>query len=198
MTNKDWWERIYQGVEGEIPWDIGVPSEHLIRNLENVEVSVCRALDVCCGTGTEAIYLAEKGFLVSAIDISREAIRIAEEKARRADVGVGFAVGSALKIPFGRDLFGFVNDCGCFHVFPPEQRETFVMELFRVMAPDGLYLMRCFSYKEPGQRGPYRLSRKEILDVFSMLFEVISIKNTVLQGGMRSHKGYECLMRKKS
>lgn len=196
MTDKVWWDEVYRGARDDIPWDIGVPSEQLIKAMEGGEVRPCRALEVCCGTGTEAIYLAENGFTVSAIDVSKEAIKIARGKARKADARVGFAVASALEIPFGSESFGFVNDRGCFHVFPPEHRKAFASEICRMMLDDGLYLMRCFSEKEPGEWGPYRILKREIISAFSA-FEIIRINDTVLRGRMGAHKGYECLMRKR-
>jgi ubiquinone/menaquinone biosynthesis C-methylase UbiE len=197
MADKAWWDEVYRGAGEEIPWDIGVPSEQLIEALERGEVVQGRALDVCCGTGTEAIYLAENGFNVSAVDVSGEAVKIARKKARRAGARVGFVVASVLEMPFHSGVFGFVNDRGCFHVFPPGQRKAFAMEVCRVMAKGGLYLMRCFSEKEPGRWGPYRISKQEIADTFSGLFKIIRIRDVELRGRTGSHRGYECLMRKR-
>ncbi len=49
-----------------------------------------RALDVACGTGENAIFLAKKGFQVDAVDISDVAVRIARRNARREGVRVSF------------------------------------------------------------------------------------------------------------
>lgn len=51
---------------------------------------VGKALELACGTGENALFLAKKGFDVDAIDISCTAISIAEEKARREGVNVNF------------------------------------------------------------------------------------------------------------
>lgn len=193
MADKDWWNEVYRKPE-EIPWDIGVPSEQLVEVVEKGEIKPCPALDVCCGTGTEAIYLAKNGFEVSAIDISKEAIKIAEKKAREASVKIDFRIGSVLEIPFPDNSFGFVNDRGCFHVFAPEYRKWFADEIRRVMRQGGIYLLRCFSDKEPGSWGPYRISKQEIVNTFSN-FE-INIEDITLHGRKGSHRGYRCLMRR--
>lgn len=190
----DWWNEVYSSRE-EIPWDIGVPSEQLVKLIEKREIKPCSALDICCGTGTEAIYLAKNGFEVSAIDISKEAIKIAQNKAREAKVKVDFRVGNVLELPFQNDSFGFVSDRGCFHVFAPEYRKWFADEIHRVMKRGGIYLLRCFSEKEPGGWGPCRISKQEITDTFSN-FEISSIEDVTLHGRKGSHKGYKCLMRK--
>ncbi len=191
----DWWNEVYRKPREEIPWDIDVPSEQLVGLIEKGEIKSCPALDICCGTGTEAIYLAENGFEVSAIDISGEAIKIAEEKAREAKVKVDFRVGSVLELPFQNNSFGFVNDRGCFHVFAPEYRKWFADEIHRVMERGGIYLLRCFSEKEPGGWGPYRISKQEIVRTFSN-FKISSIEDVILHGRKGSHRGYMCSMRK--
>jgi len=189
----NWWNEVYRKPEG-IPWDIDVPSEELVELIEKGEIKPCTALDVCCGTGTEAIYLVKNGFEVSAIDISKEAIRIAEKNAEEAKVKVDFRVGSVLELPFQDNSFGFVNDRGCFHVFAPEYRKWFADEIHRVMKLGGIYLLRCFSDKEPGDWGPYRISKQEITSTFSN-FE-ISIEDIKLHGRKGSHRGYRCMMKK--
>ncbi|MDI6654473.1 MAG: class I SAM-dependent methyltransferase [Candidatus Hydrothermarchaeota archaeon] len=191
MSN--WWNEVYRKPE-EIPWDIDVPSEELVELIGKGEIKPCPALDVCCGTGTEAIYLVKNGFKVSAIDISKEAIEIAEKKAEEAKVKVDFRVGNVLELPFQDNSFGFVNDRGCFHVFAPEYREWFADEIHRVMKPRGIYLLRCFSDKEPCSWGPYRISKQEITRTFSN-FEV-GIEDIKLQGKKGAHRGYRCVMKK--
>src|SRR5712692_1239540 len=47
-----------------------------------------RALDVACGTGRHAIGLAERGWTVTAVDSSRAAIEILQERAREKSVAV--------------------------------------------------------------------------------------------------------------
>ncbi len=192
---QNWWDRIY--CEQRPPWDSDEPSTHLVGLVEGGEVAPCKALDICCGKGTEAVYLAEKEFAVSGIDISSEAIRMAREKARDSGVSVDFRVGDVLHMPFKDNTFDFVNDKGCFHVFGPEERQKFALEVNRVMKNGGRYILRCFSDKQPGDYGPYRISTEIITDTFSTLFEIDEIKDVDL-GESGSPKGYKVLMTKKS
>lgn len=80
-------------------------------------------------------------------------------------------------MPFKDDAFEFVNDNGCFHVFGPDYREEFAVEVGRVMRNNGKYLLRCFSDKQLGDYGPYRISRGIITDTFSHLFEIDEIED---------------------
>lgn len=60
------------------------PSEFLTRWLP--QISSGRALDVACGAGRNALYLAEAGFTVDAVDVSGEGL--ARAKASACDRGI--------------------------------------------------------------------------------------------------------------
>jgi SAM-dependent methyltransferase len=82
-------------------------------------VPVGRALDLGCGTGTNAIYLAQHSFAVTAIDISRRAIALAKRKARSASLGdrIRFERGDVTLMrrwALGQSI-DFAYDIGCFH-----------------------------------------------------------------------------------
>jgi len=186
---KETLEKMYK--EGDTPWDYGKPYKELIEFANNP----CRALDVGCGTGTDAIFLAQRGYNVSAIDISEEAIKIAKSRSQEVD----FRVADVLNLPFEDETFEFVNDNGCFHQLDSSKWNKFIKEVARVMKPKAKYLMKCFSDEEPhNPRLPYRLSKETIREYFSKYFNIIYIKPTVIEGKIYGdHKGYSCLMEKK-
>ncbi|MFB6304208.1 MAG: class I SAM-dependent methyltransferase [Haloferacaceae archaeon] len=68
---------------GEYPRD-PAPSPLLERYVEALEPG--RALDVATGTGRNAVYLAERGYTVDAVDRSREGLRITRDRARERGV----------------------------------------------------------------------------------------------------------------
>jgi ubiquinone/menaquinone biosynthesis C-methylase UbiE len=195
IFDKETLERMYR--EGKLPWDYGKPCEQLV-DFANKQKS-CRALDLGCGTGTDAVFLAQKGFNVSAIDISEEAIKIAKLKALKAGVKIDFIVGDVLEMPFEDQTFEFVNDNGCFHQLAESSWKRFIEELFRVMRPKAKYLMKCFSDKEPpNPKLPNRLSEETIRKYFSENFNILYIKPTVFEARLQAdHKGYSCLMERK-
>ncbi len=195
IYDKETLERMYK--ERNLPWDDGKPRGQLVDYVN--ESNRCRALDVGCGTGTDAIFLAQNGFSVSVIDISEEAIKIAISKGQEAGVNIDFKVGDVLNMPFEDETFGFVNDNGCFHQLSKSSWEVFVKEIARVMRPKARYLMKCFSDKEPpNPKLPHRLSEETIRKCFSGKFNVLHIRPIVIDGRIHGdHKGYSCLMEKK-
>lgn len=172
-----WWERAY---EGSPPWDIGAPQPELVRLVENNEVKKTRVLDIGCGLGDNAIFLARKGFSVTCMDIARLAIKKGKVKAAKQKVIVDFRVGDALRLNeyFEEQSFDTVIDSGLFHSLDDEDRLPFAKQIRRVLVDGGKYFLLCFSDKEPGTEGPRRISREEIQRTFSQLFRIDYIRDT--------------------
>ena len=67
------------------------PSELLVQALtERQGKCAGQALDLACGAGRNALYLAEQGFSVTGIDVSDEALRLADAKARDRQLAVAW------------------------------------------------------------------------------------------------------------
>jgi 2-polyprenyl-3-methyl-5-hydroxy-6-metoxy-1,4-benzoquinol methylase len=64
------WDEAYRHPLGQLPWELGRPRPHLVELVESGIIKSGKALDVCCGAGTNTVYLATKGFIATGIDIS--------------------------------------------------------------------------------------------------------------------------------
>ena len=82
------WEKRYSD-DGYEPRQ--TPSALLTEWLDDLPPG--RALDLACGTGRNALFLAEKGYDVTAIDISPRAIKLAEQMAREKGLKINWIVG---------------------------------------------------------------------------------------------------------
>ncbi len=192
------WVRVYsQGNLGQIPWNSDKPDQELTELIESGKIRPRRALDVGCGTGTDAIYLATQGAEVMAIDISPEATRIAQEKGEGAGVKVHFIAGDFWKVEFDTAAFDFVNDRGFFHIINPMQREDFAAKVSTALTDTGLYFLRCWSDRQQfeSELTPYRISRDSINRTFGRFFDVEEIRD--FRWGGKGPWGYVCLMGKK-
>ncbi|MCI4349714.1 MAG: class I SAM-dependent methyltransferase, partial [Thermoplasmata archaeon] len=96
-----------------------------------------RVLDIGCGAGTNALFLARSGFRTSGIDLAPGAIRAGQKRAGDAGLDVDFRVGDALRLPFPRARFGGLIDIGCFHTLPVRLRKQYADEAARVLRPGG-------------------------------------------------------------
>ncbi len=172
------WERIYRSVPlQELPWHSERPARALVQLLRKKGVRAGKALDVCCGAGTNAAYLAKKGFQVTGIDISRKAVEYAAENCERRKLKCRFIVGNVLKLPFARNTFDLVFDRGCYHHMPQSGKPRFAGLIAKVLKKGGIYLLLCFSYRdEYFGRG---VSKEEIRENFSKYFKIESIRPSV-------------------
>lgn len=190
------WEEVYSRLTlDEIPWHSEDPDREFVDLVEEGVVEPQVVLDVGCGAGTDAIYLASRGCAVTAIDISEEAIGIAKKRAREAGVEIEFIADDFMKADMEKGSFDFINDRGCFHHMNPDKRKDFAVKIHTILQKDGHYYLRCWSDREEEtERGPYRISRSEISDAFWQYFilgEIIDFRF-----GGRGARGYACLMRK--
>jgi ubiquinone/menaquinone biosynthesis C-methylase UbiE len=142
------------------------------------ELSKGRVLDVGCGTGENALYLAGNGFSVVGVDLSDRALAGARAKAPERGLKVEFRAGNALSLDFKDGVFDNVIDSGLFHTFPDNDRPAYARQIARVLATRGRYFMLCFSEKEPTDwGGPRRVTREEIATTFSSHFKINYIRD---------------------
>jgi SAM-dependent methyltransferase len=164
MTQLPNFERFENAYAGEAPWDIGRPQEALVEVADRVAGPL---LDAGCGTGDASLFFAGRGLEVTGIDFLEEAIRRARAKAAERGLAVDFRVADALALGVLAERFGSVIDCGLFHVFSDDDRRRYVKGLAHVLEPGGRLFLMCFSDEEPGDQGPRRISRQELLDAFA-------------------------------
>src|ERR1051326_3811785 len=92
------WESRYRTIEPP-PWDTGRPSLELQRRLSQFPIPRGGAIELGCGSGSQAVWLAQRGFDVTAIDISPTAIAQAELQAKKAGVAVRFLAADVTELP---------------------------------------------------------------------------------------------------
>ena len=83
------WDEYYRKYPlSELGWELGKPRSLLVEFVEKGLVGKGTALDLCCGAGTNTIYLAKNGFEVTGLDISLTALEIAKKKAEQVNVSL--------------------------------------------------------------------------------------------------------------
>lgn len=183
------WDEAYRGTP---PWDIGRPQPAFEALVRDGEIGPGRALDVGCGTGENALLLAQAGSAVTGIDLARDAVAAARAKAAARHVDAAFVVGNALALDrhFGEGAFDTVVDSGLFHVLTDEERPVYVRQVQRVLSRGGRYFMMCFSDREPAGYGPRRVSRREIEASFAPPFRIDYVRDALFASQMGGRKAY--------
>lgn len=194
-TREDW-DRRYQ--TGDTPWDVGRPCEELMAWVESGELQPTRALELGCGTGTNAVYLAGKGFQVTAIDLSLTAIYRAQDLARERSLDVDFVCGDLTALPALDEPFGFVYDRGCYHAVRRVNPDGYLATLRRVTGKSTRMLLLAGNANEqpPGEEGPPRVSEQEIRDELGSLFRMEELKaiRLVMNQGEQGPLFWSCRM----
>jgi SAM-dependent methyltransferase len=161
--------------DGTPPWEIGGPQPEIVALAQAGEI-VGSVLDVGCGTGENALYLASLGKRVLGVDGAPAAIERARAKAAERGLAVPFLVADALDLAKLHRRVETAIDCGLFHVFSDEERRTYAHSLCEVLAPGGTLHLLCFSDEEPPGPGPRRVSEYELGAAFRSIFAMTRIR----------------------
>ena len=158
------WDDSYR--ERSAPWDIGRPQAAVARLVDEAAF-IAPVLDAGCGTGENALVVAEAGLQVVGVDVAQTALSMARDKAAARGVGAEFVLADAFLLASLDRMFETVLDCGLFHTFDADERERYVESLASVTAAGGTLFLLCFSDAEPGDWGPHRITRQDLETAFS-------------------------------
>jgi len=120
---------------GRPRWDTTEPRPELAGLLQGRRPG--RALDLGCGTGTDAIYLAGQGWEVTGVDFVPEAIETARTRARAAGSTASFVAGDVTRLrqAGASGPFDLMMDIGCYHAIPAGLRDAYTAEVAAVARP---------------------------------------------------------------
>jgi len=189
-----------------IPWNSETPPDILVEIVRSGRVRPCRAVDLGCGAGNYAIWLAGQGFDVTGIDSSPTAIGIARERAEKLGVSCRFVVADLLgDLHEVEGRFDFGYDWELLHHIMPEDRATYAKNVYTLLNHGATYFSVCFSEEDPqfGGKGKIRTtaigtvlyfsSEPEIRELFSPYFVIRELKTVEVSGKFGSHRAIYAL-----
>ena len=192
------WDQRY--VNNELPWDTNRHDKNLEQALADGAISPGRAFDLGCGTGSNAVWLVQRGFTVTGSDISPTAIERARIRAKNAGVDIAFAVADFLTDDGVAGPFDLVFDRGCFHSFPePEEQDQFVQRVSDRLDEGGGWISLIGSTDGPDRdEGPPRRSAAWITSTVEPRFEILSLRDTVFDNDQDDPpRAWVCVMRRR-
>jgi SAM-dependent methyltransferase len=186
------------------PWAIGRP-QRAIAELAARDFFEGPVLDIGCGTGENAILLAQRGLEVVGVDLVPKAIELADANAAgsaaaKAMAGEApmrhmpkFHVGSALDLRActGGRTFRTLLDCAVLHVFSDADRERYRESVTAVAEPGARIVVLVFSEHETRPGGPRRMSVRDIERTLGARWSLVRVHPTRYEhishdGGARS------------
>ncbi len=109
---------------GRAPWDIG-PRKELVEAVESGRIQPCRAIDLGCGTASNAIFLAQHGFEVTGTDYSPAAIALCRQRGAAAGVSVEWIEDDLTNPQHVRGPFDLLVDWGVYDDLSPTARRAY-------------------------------------------------------------------------
>lgn len=140
----DWWDTFYANRAKPCPFFVASPDESLAGWVRDGLIRAGRAIDLGCGHGRNAVFLASHGFSVEAVDYSQAAIDWARERVKETGTKVQLRHQSVFDLDLEAGSCDLVYDSGCFHHLPPHRRRPYVELVVNALKPGGWFGLTCF------------------------------------------------------
>lgn len=161
LLNRQRWAFELRYWRRRTPWDTQVTPPEVVAYLKVSTPG--RALDLGCGTGTNAMALAERGWQVTGVDFAPKAIGAARRRAVRAGLQIELLVGDVTDLDSLSGPYDLALDIGCLHGVPKERRQAYAQGLTRLVRPGGTYML----YAQFPRGGDYGVAPDEVPALFS-------------------------------
>lgn len=191
------WDLTYR--EGTPPWETGRPARELVRLVEEGMIRPVPMLEIGCGSGADAVFLASRGFDVTAVDSSPTAIERARTRSQRDGVPIRFVLDDVFAFAqSAEESYEFVYEAGFYHFMRLVDLQRYLDLLWRVTRPGTLFLTLAGNADEEVEGGPPRVSEDEIRNELGRLFEMVYLGSFRFESPQRreGYLGWSCLMRR--
>ena len=133
------WKFHWRYWRGRTPWDTHVTPPEVMEFIARTPPG--KALDLGCGTGTNAITLARHGWRVTGVDFIPKAILAARAKAAGSGSAIDFLVASVTDLSVLSGSFDYALDIGCLHALKADDRGRYAANLSRLLRPRAWYML---------------------------------------------------------
>ena len=154
MTGKPFWEESYKRPGKLDTFGGGKPSKEVVTVAAGMQPGQ-RALDLGCGEGRNALYLASQGFITSAADISESGIEKLDSVAARMNLHIDSSICDMREYEFPHD-FDLIVCQGCLHLIQKEEWQQVISSMKEHTTSGGYHNIGVFTDEAPepeDQRG---------------------------------------------
>jgi len=164
------WERHYN--EKDLRWDLDEVAPPFVHLWEGRDIPPCRAIVPGCGAGHEVMFLAEKGFNVTALDYTHGAIKLIKSAFEENNYS-----GEVLQQDFFEldcnynEKFELMLEHTFFCAINPNMRQEYVETAKRILKPGG-YLIGLFYETNEDGGPPFNTQKEDIEKKFSSTLKI--------------------------
>jgi SAM-dependent methyltransferase len=184
--------------EGTPPWETGTPARELVRVVQEGRLPRGSVLELGCGTGADSVYLARKGFEVTAIDSAPTALDRARTRAELCGASIRFVQDDVFRFARNSGAFDIIYDAGFYHFIRRSDLDRFLDLLWRVTRPGSYYFALAGAVGEQAEGGPPQVAEEEIRSELGRLFEFLHLRPFQFESPCRPEGflGWSCLLRR--
>ena len=139
LFNRKRWKFVRQYRREQTPWDTNITPPEVMEFIRDTPPG--KALDLGCGTGTNVITLAGRGWQATGVDFVPKAIHMARKKAAAAGLSIDFHVADVTNLSFLTTSYNYILDIGCLFTLKKEDRQAYANSIFRLLEPKGWYML---------------------------------------------------------
>lgn len=121
--------------------------ERTLKEVNFIEKSMelkkgARVLDLCCGPGRHSIELAKRGYIVTAQDLNKKFLRLANKEAKKEKVQIRFVCSDMRKIPFKNEFDAVFNIFTSFGYLESDEEDfKVIQQVAKALKKDGKFLL---------------------------------------------------------
>jgi cyclopropane fatty-acyl-phospholipid synthase-like methyltransferase len=189
------WEHHYD--EKDVRWDLDEVAPPFIHLWKEKIISPCSAIVPGCGAGHEVLFLAKKGFRVTAVDYTRGATDLIKKNLHKNNL-----MGEVLQQDFFdfeekyNESFDLLLEHAFFCAINPDKRQRYAEIAGKLIKPGGLIIALFYETSESGGP-PFNTQEKDIKKYFSENFLIESLSKTPHSAEQRKGKEWLAILKRK-
>jgi cyclopropane fatty-acyl-phospholipid synthase-like methyltransferase len=167
----------------DLPWHCEAPAKLLVEAVAQ-RGKPGKALDVGCGAGVFAVYLAKQGYAVTGLDFIPKALEMARRRAESEKVQVNWVLADLLDWR-PAERFDLILDSGCLHTISSRKMPRYKVQLLSWLDPRGDFILAHWGKRhllDWRPVGPRRRTRQQLIRFFSPEFRETAYEHEALTG----------------
>ena len=155
---------------GQTPWDTNITPPEVMDFIHSNPAG--KALDLGCGTGTNAITLARHGWKVTGVDFAEKAIQMARKKAAKAGFDIEFYAADVTDLSMLHGPYDYALDIGCLFTLTAKDRRKYADHLIRLVKQNGIFMLYAW-LPRPRKGTTFGISPEDVEALMASGFKII-------------------------